>query len=130
MKDWNKNKNFQNLKKITGDIIVLQVSKITTTCHVVPRIWCRQGSQLNITTMWRIVLQIWCGQGFALFWAIFGLFPFNEPKDQNFRKIKKTPEDIIILHSCTKNHYMTCSSSGMMRTRICTILGHFCSFPH
>ena len=39
----------------------------------------------------------------------FGLFftlkPPNSPKNENFKKIKKTLSgDIIILHKCTKNH--------------------------
>ena len=38
----------------------------------------------------------------------FGLFlpfyPPNSPKNQNFKKMKKNPEDIIILHMCTKNY--------------------------
>ena len=31
-------------------------------------------------------------------------YPPNNPKNQNFEKMKKTPGDIIILHKCTKNH--------------------------
>ena len=33
-------------------------------------------------------------------------YPCNNPKNQNFEKIKnkKQPGDIIILHKCTKNH--------------------------
>ena len=38
----------------------------------------------------------------------FGLFlPFyqnNSPKNQNFKKMKKTLDNIIILHRCTKNY--------------------------
>ena len=30
------------------------------------------------------------------FWAIF--YPYNSPKNQNFKKMNKTPGDIIILH--------------------------------
>ena len=30
-------------------------------------------------------------------------YPPNSPKNQNFKKMKKTPEDII-LHMCTKNY--------------------------
>ena len=28
----------------------------------------------------------------------------SSPKNENFKKKKKTPGDIIILHKCTKNH--------------------------
>ena len=38
----------------------------------------------------------------------FGLFkpfsPLNNPKNQNFEKLKIPHGDIIILHKCTKNH--------------------------
>ena len=35
----------------------------------------------------------------------------NSPKSQNLKKMKKRPEDIIILHKCTKNydHLLYCS---------------------
>ena len=40
---------------------------------------------------------------YFLFWAIF--YPFtNDPKNQNFKKMKKIPGDIIILYMSTKNN--------------------------
>ena len=36
--------------------------------------------------------------------GLFTLLPPNSQKNQNFEKMKKTPEDIIILHMCTKNY--------------------------
>ena len=38
-------------------------------------------------------------------------YPTNNPKHQNFEKMKKMPGDIIILHECTidDNHMMYCS---------------------
>ena len=37
----------------------------------------------------------------------FALLPPNNPENQNFEKMKKTPGDIIILHMCTVNdNYM------------------------
>ena len=39
---------------------------------------------------------------YFLFWAIF--YPSNSPKNENFKKMKKIPADIIILHKYTKNH--------------------------
>ena len=39
------------------------------------------------------------------FWAIFCPFTLLTcPKNKNFKKMKKLPGDIIILHKCTKNH--------------------------
>ena len=38
------------------------------------------------------------------FRLFFALLPPNSPKNQNFKKLKKVPGDIIILHMCTKNY--------------------------
>ena len=39
------------------------------------------------------------------FWAIFcPFYPPNSLKNQNLKKIKKLPEDIIALHKCTKSY--------------------------
>ena len=40
----------------------------------------------------------------------------NNPKNQNFEKMKKSPRDIVILHKCTKNHdHMLYCSPNMTR---------------
>ena len=61
--------------------------KIMTICYTVPEIW-------HMTDV--------------IFIFHFGLFlPFyhlNSPKNQNFKKMKKTTGDIIILHMRTKNY--------------------------
>ena len=39
------------------------------------------------------------------FWAIFlHFYPPNSPKNQNFKKVKKTTGDLVILQTCIKNH--------------------------
>ena len=44
--------------------------------------------------------------------------PPNNPKNRNFEKLKKLPEDIIILHKFTKNHdHMLYYSLDMARNR-------------
>ena len=49
------------------------------------------------------------------FLAIFCPFtPLNRPKNQNFWKMKKTPEDIIILHMSSKNYDQMMNSSWDM----------------
>ena len=57
--------------------------------------------------IWYTVLEIWrmrCNWYFS-FRAIFCPFtPLTCPKNENFKKIKKAPRDITILHKCTKNH--------------------------
>ena len=54
---------------------------------------------------------------YFLCWAIF--FPFTTLTTQKitlFKKMKKTPGDIIILHMCTKNYdHMMYSSGDMVR---------------
>ena len=42
------------------------------------------------------------GCNYFSFWAIF--YPPDSPKNENFKKMKRAPGDIIILHKCTKNH--------------------------
>ena len=52
---------------------------------------------------------------FLSFWTIFlPFYPPKNPKNQSFEKLKKTPEDITILHKCNKNHdYMLYCSLHM-----------------
>ena len=46
-------------------------------------------------------------QNFLTFWVIFSPFylTINNTQNQNFRKMKKKPRDIIILHMCTITDY-------------------------
>ena len=45
------------------------------------------------------------GQNFLSFWTVFCIFtPLTCPRNKNFKKMKKTTGDIIILHKCNKNH--------------------------
>ena len=48
---------------------------------------------------------------FCHFRPFFAFLPFNNSKNQNLEKIKKTPGYIIILHECIKNydHMLHCS---------------------
>ena len=42
----------------------------------------------------------------------------DSPKNEKFKKMKKMPQDIIILHKCTKNHdHMLCCSWDMVCDR-------------
>ena len=41
-------------------------------------------------------------------------YPPNNPENQNLKKMKKAPEDVIILHMCTKNHDHTMYASRDM----------------
>ena len=57
--------------------------------------------------------------GFLVIFDHFLLFyPPNNPKDQNFEKLKNIPGDIIILHMCTINgNHMIYSSWDLKRDR-------------
>ena len=76
------------MKKTPGDIIILHIPKIMLICYTVPEIW-------GVTD---VIVIFYFGLLFAL------LIPLTAPKNQNFKKMKKTPRDIIILHMCTKNY--------------------------
>ena len=46
---------------------------------------------------------------FCHFRPFFALYTPNNPKNQNFEKIKKMPGDIIILHKCAIDHDHICT---------------------
>ena len=83
-----KNQNFEKMKN-TLDIssFYICVPKIMIRWCTVPEIWC--------------VTDVIVISHFGLF---FALLPPKSPKTQNFEKMKKTPKDIIILHTWTKNY--------------------------
>ena len=41
---------------------------------------------------------------FCHFGQFFAHLPPKNQKNQNFKKVKKTPGDMIILHMCTNNY--------------------------
>ena len=55
---------------------------------------------------WYTVLEIWHETNVIVFSLgnFLHFYPPNSPKNENFKKMKKTPGDIIILHNCTKNN--------------------------
>ena len=82
-------------------------------------------------------IEIWrygVRQNFFSFWAIFCPFnppPNNNPENQNFEKMKKSPEDIIILHKCTINdNHMMDGSWNMMcnKQNFLSFWAIFCPF--
>ena len=63
-----------------------------------------------VPATWSALDRIFCHFG-----PFFALLHPNNPKNQNFEKMKKMAEDIIILHMCTKNYdHMINSSSDMV----------------
>ena len=67
----------------------------------VPKIMIRRCMVPEISCMTNVIV-------ISHFGLFFALLPPNNPKNQNFEKMKKTPRDIIILHMCTinDNHMM------------------------
>ena len=60
-----------------------------------------------MTIIWCMVPEIWSVTDniFCHFGPFFALLPPNNPKNKTFEKVKKkNPDDVIILHECTKNH--------------------------
>ena len=63
-----------------------------------------------MTIIWCMVPEIWSmtKRIFCHFGPFFSLFTPNNPENQSFEKMNKTPGDITILHMCTinDNHLM------------------------
>ena len=78
------------MKKIAGDIIIL---------HMCTKNW--YGS-------WDTE---WDTEFFVILGHFLAFYPPNSQKNQNFKKMKKVPGHIIILHMCTKSddHMIYCS---------------------
>ena len=84
------NQNFEKVKP--GDIIILHKC-IKNHDHMLYSSWDMAYDGCNF---------------YFLFWTIFCSFtPPNSQKNQNFKKMKKTPGHIIILHMYTKNYDQT-----------------------
>ena len=52
---------------------------------------------------WFLGYQAWKTKFFVILDCFLPFYPPNNPKNQNFEKMKKASGDIIILHKCTKN---------------------------
>ena len=84
-----KNENFKKMKMTSGGVIILHK--------------CTKNYDHKVYCSWDMVCD-GCICYFS-FWVIFCPFiPLTCPKNENFKKMKKRPEDIIILHKCTKSH--------------------------
>ena len=75
------------MKKTPGDIIILHKCTINGN-HVMYGSWDMKHDGQNF---------------FVILDRFLPFYPPNNPKNQNFEKLKKTPGDIIILHMCTTN---------------------------
>ena len=68
--------------------------------------------------VWFLGYEAWQTELFVILDCFLPFYPPNNPKNQNFEKMKKTPGDIIILHMCTINdNHMMYGSWDMERDR-------------
>ena len=51
--------------------------------------------------VWLLRYEVWWTEFFVILDYFLHFYPLNNPKNQNFEKLKKTFGDIIILHKCT-----------------------------
>ena len=86
-----KNQNFEKMKKLAGDIIILYRCTINDN-YMMYGSWDMEHVRQN----------------FCHFGPFYALLlpppPRKNVKNKNFEKLKKIPGDIIILQWCTKNH--------------------------
>ena len=77
------------MKTATGDIIILHK--------------CTKNQDHMLYCSWDMACDV-CNCYFS-FWTAFCPFtPPNSPKNENFKKLKKMPGDVIISHICTKSY--------------------------
>ena len=85
-----------------------------------------------MTIIWCMVPEIWSmtERIFCHFGPFFSLFTPNNPENQSFEKMNKTPGDITILHLCTinDNHLMYGSWYMDREDRIFWLWIIFCPF--
>ena len=96
-------KIWRKCKTKPGDIILLQMCTINRD-HMMYGSWDMKFNRHNVFVIVCIFLPFYLPP------------PLNSPKKNIWKKWKKTPGDIIILHNCTKNHdHMLCCSWDMVR---------------
>ena len=83
-----KNQKFEKMKKTPKHIIILHMCTINGNhmMYAFVRYWAQQ-------TKFFVILDYY-----------LPFYPPNNPKNQNFEKLKKMSGDIIILNRCNKNH--------------------------
>ena len=104
--------NFDKMKKIAGDIVIL--------------LMCTKNSKSYDNKNFFVSLRIsgtswdteWDTKPFVILGHFLPFYLANDPEKQKFEKMKKIPGDIIILHMCTKDYnHMVYSSWDMLRDR-------------
>ena len=73
-----------------------------------------------VPEIWSVTDRIFCQFG-----PFFALLPRKNLKNQNFEKMKKKPQDIIILHKCTTNHDHSYAVPEIWCMRDVIVIFHF-----
>ena len=122
-------KILNKINKTPEDIIILHMGTINAQSYVHHgHIWLGTNQMFD---SWNIEGD---RHNFLSFWTIFCHFtplpPTNNPRNQNFEKMKKKPRDIIILHMCTinDNHMMYGSWDMECDRQNLTFLEHLLPF--
>ena len=109
------NQKFEKMKKILVDIIILHMCTINEN-HMMNGSWDMERDRQNF---------------FLILDHYLPFYPPNNPENQNFEQMKKTPGDIIISHKCTINdNYMMYDFCNMKcdRQNILSFWAIFCPF--
>ena len=94
-----KNENFKKVKKRLEISFYISVPKIMIMCYTVPEIWhMTHVIVIFLIGLFFVVLGGGGGGGVFFFHFTPPPPPPNSPKNHNFKIMKKTPGDIIILH--------------------------------
>ena len=122
--------NFEKMKKVFGYVIILHMCTKNHD-HMMYASWNMDATGIifcHFGPFFALLPQHWPWK--LKFEKTLPFDPPNNPKNQNFGKMKKMLEDIIILHLCiTNDNHMMYSSWDMECDRIFVTLGHL-SFYH
>ena len=108
------------MKKIAGDVIILHMCTSTKKTQSYEAQLLRYRVRQNFLSFW------------AIFCPVTPLSPPNNPGNQNFEKMKKTPADLIILNlHINKHDHMMYTYSDMECDRYsCHFRPFFALLPH
>ena len=107
---WQTGFEYENMKIMPGDSII--------------SLKCTKNHDHRLYCSWDMACD-GCNCYFS-FWAIF--YPPSSWKSENFKKMKKRPGDIIILHNCTKNFDYRLYCSWDMARDTCNFYFSFWAF--
>ena len=97
----------------TRKIKILKTEKKTKTYH-----FTHVHHKWQSNNVWFLRHCAWQTNLFVILDYFLPFYPPNSSKNENFKKMKKTPGDVIILHMSTKNHdHMLYCSSDMVHDR-------------